>query len=325
MPVVDTALGAAARIGPYFSVVSFVPAALFTAAVVPLLAARPWTGEPHWSQALDTLSHPTFVQFAILFALVMFIALALHPLQYALIQVMEGYWGVGSLALRLARTRLRHHLGRLDSLLDRSSSALKDAETLQRGSGYRPQDDLPEMWAHHEANRLRRRYPGNRDDVMPTLLGNVLRRYENQAGRPYNLDIIAAAPHLLLVANPDDAAYVRDQRTQLDLATRLSASCFVLTGISAVLLAPCGWWMLLAAVPYLIGQMFYRGACTVAQEYGVSLQTLLDLNRHKLYERLGVPAPRTLDAEREQNEVLSQILSQRSKEQMRLVLPPPKP
>ena len=169
-----------------------------------------------------------------------------------------------------------------------------------------------------EARRLANQYPFEREDVMPTMLGNALRRYEQMAGQPYDLNIVSAAGHLLLVADPRDTAYVRDQRTQLDLAVRMCVSSALLTAITVLLLAPTWWWLLLAAVPYLLALMFYRGACTVAREYGASLQTLVDLNRTQLYQRLRVPMPPTLNAERAQNRRLTAMLGARTPQRMRL-------
>ena len=180
---------------------------------------------------------------------------------------MEGYWGTRKLALCLASRRVGHHAGML--------TRLQGIESLSRDGAYplgaAAEANRDNLVSNREASRLLRRYPEDLEDLAPTALGNILRRYERGAGRPYGLDIITAAPHLLLVAKASDVAYVRDQRTQLDLATRLSASCLAVSVVSALLLAPCGWWMLLAVVPYLLAQMFYRGACVVAQEYGVSL------------------------------------------------------
>ena len=63
-----------------------------------------------------------------------------------------------------------------------------------------------------------RQYPDAWRRMMPTRLGNVLRRYEDKAGQQYGLDIIYIAPHLNLVALPEHREYVDDCRKGLDLA-----------------------------------------------------------------------------------------------------------
>ena len=44
-----------------------------------------------------------------------------------------------------------------------------------------------------EATRLAGRYPVNRMDVMPTVLGNILRRHERIVGYPYGLKMAVVA------------------------------------------------------------------------------------------------------------------------------------
>jgi hypothetical protein len=73
-----------------------------------------------------------------------------------------------------------------------------------------------------EADRVRDSFPRALDHVMPTRLGNVLRRAESQAGSQYCLNAPLAVPHLLLIAPPSHVDYVNDQRSQLDLAVRMT-------------------------------------------------------------------------------------------------------
>ncbi len=318
MAPVDAALGAASKVGPYFSVTSFVPATIVTATTTVLVLAKPWSGDPNWELAFTSLSTPSLGQLGTLLVASMVVALALHPLQFGMVQLMEGYWGTSPIGLGLARVRITAHLRRLTSLERTQTRAAKRREQLEESGPGTPDAAAAHRWAEAEARRLASQYPFEREDVMPTMLGNALRRYEQMAGQPYELNIVSTAGHLLLVADPRDTAYVRDQRTQLDLAVRLCVSSAILTAIMVVLLAPTGWWLLLAAAPYVLALMFYRGACTVAREYGASLQTLVDLNRPQLYQRLRVPMPPTLNAERAQNRRVTAMLGSRTPQRMRL-------
>jgi hypothetical protein len=49
---------------------------------------------------------------------------------------------------------------------------------------------------------------------MPTWLGNVLRSYEWQVGKPYGIAAVTAVPFLSRTATPGDMDYVNDQRSQ---------------------------------------------------------------------------------------------------------------
>lgn len=274
-----------------------------------VVGAAPWTGDPDWSQAGSAFASPTFAQLAGAVVVVAVLALALHPLQFSLIQLLEGYWGRNPMALALASSRVRHHRGLLNQLVREAT----EADTwITEGGTPAKFASLDLAWWESEASRLRDRYPHEPDDVRPTRLGNVLRRYERAAGNPYGLDLVTTAPLLQLVATEGDVAYVRDQRTQLDLATSMCAVSAVLTVGYVVALFPAGWWLLLAAVPYCLTYAFYRGACAVAEEYGTALYALVDLNRTALYQRLRVVAPDSLSQERDANVSLMAALRHRS-------------
>lgn len=300
MSATDTALTNATKLAPHFSIVSLVPAAVLIAAMALVIGATPWTGTPQWEHSFAWLATPSFAQLAAGVITVAVVALALHPLQFPLIQLLEGYWGRSRPALRLASVRIDHHRLVLESL-----------EGHSEGTSAPPNGVDPD-WNADEAARLRDRYPHEPDDVRPTRLGNVLRRYERAAGNPYGLDLVTTAPILQLVAEEGDVAYVRDQRTQLDLATAMCAvSALVAIGYTIVLL-PAGWWLLLAAIPYALAYAFYRGACSVAEEYGTALYALIDLNRTALYQRLRVEPGNSLSDERDRNPNLMLILSART-------------
>ena len=46
--------------------------------------------------------------------------------------------------------------------------------------------------------------------MMPTRLGNVLRRHEDLAGAPYGLPGIEVVPAVSLVASPDRTGYMSE-------------------------------------------------------------------------------------------------------------------
>ncbi len=54
-------------------------------------------------------------------------------------------------------------------------------------------------------------------------------------------------------------------------------------------------------IPYVAGWMsLYRGAVVAANGYGAALRAWVDLNRFRLYEDLGLPAPTDVVGERKQ-------------------------
>ncbi len=303
MAFVESALGAVARIGPYFAVISLLPSAGLVYTTSVLASARPWTGRPDWhlawAFATDVTLHGVVVG-AFLTALT---ALVLHPLQFVVVQALEGYWGSSALALWLARRRIRFYLDRFDELLLVQLDAQDPSGEVER--------DRWQSWQVQEAARALQDLPDSPSQVMPTRLGNVLRRYEQRAGRPYGLDAVTFAPHLGLSGAASDVSYLQDQRTQLDLAVRLTFLMALLAVVVTGLYLRTGWWLLIALVPYGLALLLYRGACVVAGHYGLALEAVLDLNRHAVYRRLSLRQPDSLDQERRQNAQLDLLLANR--------------
>jgi hypothetical protein len=71
------------------------------------------------------------------------------------------------------------------------------------------------MYRSQLAGRAVAQYP-RAGRVLPTRLGNALRRGEDSAGSQYRLDLMQIAPHLLSCANKQCADYVNDVRHSMD-------------------------------------------------------------------------------------------------------------
>ncbi len=168
-----------------------------------------------------------------------------------------------------------------------------------------------------EISRLSARYPpanivgmhAEYDNIMPTRLGNALRKYERQAGSQYGLDAVSVIQHVSFVAPTERLAYVGDQRQLLDLSVRMSATSIIATLIAITALWRHGPWMLLALVPYGVAYLSYRGAVVVAHEYGAAVAAMIDLDRFALYDSLRLPRPKDTAAERRMNAKLMKLLT----------------
>lgn len=282
----------ATTIGRYFTVVSVVPSLLFLAFLVVLIRSGAWSREPDFGAGVRALAELGLGgTFALILGAVA-LGAVLHPLQFPLVQFLEGYWGISPFWTALRDNRIRFHLRRREILrgYKKESRAVRDPKDVRE----------PVVRRSHAiaAERLDSIYPGSVGDFMPTRLGNVLRAAEKTAGATINLDVIKFAPHLMMVAPTTHADYVNDQRTSFDLAIRTCLVC-MLGFLAAVLyLWPHRLWLLVALGPLGLAWLCYRGAVAAAMEYGAALRMLLDLNRFTLYERMGLPFPATTDAER---------------------------
>jgi hypothetical protein len=318
----DLTLGTGSSIGRYFGLVSAVPSVLFAAWVYLLFATGALGGEPSVSGAAQNVMAAPLRTAAVLGLLALGVGLVVHPLQFALVQLFEGYWGDSAAAKSLRAYRTAVHLERLRrATLGREDWARHERTWRREGFDVaeallqEDRQDSPEakrllriVVEANSAEELAERYPGNALYVMPTSLGNALRKYEMRSGRSINLPILTFASHIGLVADPAHTAYVQDQRNGLDLAVRMSAMSAVATALTVAAMWPHGVWLTLALVPYCAAWMSYRGAVTAAHTYGLAFSAWLDLNRFKLYEGLHLPIPGTSELERTQNSELNHLI-----------------
>jgi hypothetical protein len=289
------------KIGRYFTVVSALPTVAFVLYVFVLIRAEGWRGPPRWS----FLAHPSATQLLFIALGSISIALATHPIQFPMIQTLEGYWGTSRLARRLATVRIMYHRSRYQALkrTQRAPDGIAENGTeLDRNSARWEQ--IEQAFARDESRRTLRSYPRYQGFMMPTQLGNVLRRYETTVGAAYGIDPIEAVPRLAVVAGEREIAYLQDQRTQLDLAVRMA----VLAGAAAMLTLPLMWraglWMLLALVPYAGAWLAYRGAVAAAHDYGYGVAVLVDMGRFALYDHMRLEPVKTQLAETRINQAL---------------------
>ena len=305
--IADVTAATRESIGRYFSLVSFIPSALLVAYLFVLLSSGALRGPPDPVSVAHAVSHLSLADVAALTLLSVGAGLALHPLQFAFVQLFEGYWGTGAIAQQARSTRIWWHWRRVQALRLRAGYEINRLQELPADEGLRKRISI--VSRRDEANRLSAEQPRLLDQMMPTRLGNVLRYYESMAGAPYKLDAIGVMPYLARVAPAEDMDYVNDQRSNLDLAVRLSLVSMIAFVISLALLWRYGLWLLVALVPYTLAFLSYRGAVVAASAYGRAFATLIALNRFALYERLHLAPPRDSSEERYNNVTLGYVLN----------------
>jgi hypothetical protein len=334
----DPTLGTTTSVGRYFGLVSTIPSVVLAGWVYVLLAAGSWTGKPSpetlWKN--NPVDEPGYLVAAV--ALAVALAVIGHPVQFVIVQLLEGYWGTSGVARRLHDRLVLKQLSRLarahDLKVQRNTITVRlpdvdDASEYVDAETVRLRPDVAAMAVSRQAlqdaaDAIESRYPTDAIFTMPTRLGNVLRRHELIAGAAVGLPVLDWATHIGMVAAPEHGAYVNDQRTQLDLAVRTSAMAAVAAVFTFVLLWDEGTSVLLTLIPYLVAWVSYRGAVASAESYGLALRAWVDLNRFRLYEALGLPPVRNAAEEREQNKRLDDLRLGIDEFDMRLT-PPARP
>ncbi len=331
------------RIGRYFSIVSMLPALFLVLWTYSLIASGAWwNAAPDLKSMTARTSHWSLAGVAWLIVATLLVALFLHPFQFAMTQLLEGYWGNSSVAIGAMKLRIVHYRKRQRQLIkqsDHHNDVLQEQYDRLFAIDSKPQGAAreggdPDEWneearkrnensllnskrgdqlivhvvSKEAAKRRLERYPQERNRVMPTRLGNTLRRFEDAAGSQYGLDAILTAPHFSLIAQDEHTQYMRDSRQQMDTTISLCTVSFLATIIAVVFLLTDGMWLLVSLVPYALAYVAYRGAVAAADEYATAVTTMIDLNRFQFYESLRIDAPRDTKEERAANMQLMTLL-----------------
>jgi hypothetical protein len=310
----------AQQIGPRFNVVSAVPTTIFVAFVAVLVASGAPELSPSLSTATRELGSLSIGEVGMLLVGAIALGLVLHPLQYALVQALEGYWApVGPLGVAAEMGRQRH-LAR--------KKRLQMLGTAQPASVW---ERLAPALVERRRRYATARYeelPFDETRIMPTRLGNVLRHAEDLAGDRYGLDAIEIIPRLYAVAAPAMVERMDDARNGMDIAARFVLVWLMATIVSLALLAPHGFWLAVPVATYLLAMLAYRGSIAAARDYGRFMIWMVDLYRFDLLEQLRFETPLTHADELKLNSRIHTLLVGGRREQQRPTLdrraPPPR-
>ena len=85
--------GVGGAIGRYFSIVSFIPSLFLAAFTFALIESGSWSGSggPDWVRAGNAFTH--LGNLVLLTLISIALGVVVHPVQFALVQLFEGYWG----------------------------------------------------------------------------------------------------------------------------------------------------------------------------------------------------------------------------------------
>lgn len=306
MSLLESGLSAAGRVGRYFSVVTLLPTTALVLYVYLLLASGGGTTQFDLIAGLRRVGETSLSQLVWIAGLAVLLALLVHPLQYPLTQLLEGYWGASRLGIAITTKRILAHRARIARLEGQSTRArtiwMGNAEhhaALERLDKPVPESQLRAYLEDEAATKGLAGYPAQTRRTMPTRLGNVLRRHEDQIGQQYGLRVISVFPHLTHVAEATRNRAASDEQEQMDLALRLALSAGVGTILTLLLLAPAGPWAFFAVVPYTAAYVAYRATCSAAEAWMQSVAVMVDLDRFALYEAMHLPLPRNSSIEQQ--------------------------
>ncbi|MGM7669412.1 hypothetical protein [Microbacterium sp. A93] len=307
----SAAVSAGTAVGRAFGVVTLLPALFFVGVIWALFAAEAFSGSPNPEAFVQSIEQLSLGGAALLLLTAFAFGFALHPVQYSLTQLLEGYWGTTSAALTFMHWRVRAYRRHQRQLIERLQAAehkLRDVEGMDFGSEKADDIAVPHLLRQQQVDKALRQLPIEAERVMPTRLGNILRRHEDLIGQPYGLPGVAVIAPLTLVARPEANRYLSDSAEQLDAAVSVCAVTAASTVLVVAATLTDGWWLLTALLPYSLCCIAYRGAMSAATGYGIAMRHLVDLDRFALYRELHLNDPKTLGEEQQAAAQVSLLL-----------------
>lgn len=145
---------------------------------------------PTIEAARRALGHLSAVDFALVVLTGLALALLLAPFQVGFVRILEGYWPPHGPVGVLAESRRNHHRRRRREL----KVLCIEPRPLTRWEQRYPR--LIEERQNLAVRRLAE-LPADDDRVLPTRLGNVLRRHEDLAGDRYGLAALDVIPRFV--------------------------------------------------------------------------------------------------------------------------------
>jgi uncharacterized repeat protein (TIGR01451 family) len=236
----------------------------------------------------------------------------LYNLNVPLTRVYEGYPWQTSL---LGRLRTNVHQKRRDALDARRRGLRTLVYFSSRGATLDPR--VRPYWTD-VAREVASAFP-KRESVLPTLLGNVVRCFENYPQEQYGMSAIPLWPRLLAKIDERYATAIDDAKVSFDFALNCSAlSCglgVVLVGVGALHPAAGGTVEKKLAIIALVlasvalSYFFYVMAIGRAAAWGELVKGAFDLYRRSLLTQLAFDAaPRTVAQERSVWRAISQTI-----------------
>ncbi|MBE9100212.1 hypothetical protein [Vacuolonema iberomarrocanum] len=240
-----------------------------------------WGDRQNWDWSdltafINGLEEP--IQIAVLFIVLLVIiasGFVIQRFDLAVLRLFEGYWPPFLTPVR--RWFLRRQHARFDRLDRRWQTLIH--QKYQTALTPRALEDLAAL------EEELRQFPSDRDRLMPTRLGNLLRAAESRPGEKYGLDAIICWPRLWLLLPDKVKQELQTARADLNTAARLW-----LWGVLFILWVFMGaWWPVL--VGGSVAVFSYNWMLQAAEIYGSLLESAFDLHRMALYAALHFPLP----------------------------------
>ncbi len=310
------AAGGKALGGARFNLVNIMPATILVGFVTLLAVSGLYSDDdPKFNEAAATIKENAGAAIIAVFGIFV-VAVLLRPFQVALVQVLEGYWQRLPVLNQVAVIAIeRHRRARHTAEVIREAATKPDpVNGTHLGDIVRWQRRARRFEAiRQSALNVIDRYPKPRscedDRLMPTILGNALRRGEDNAGDRYGLRMQVIWPRMYPSLSPKLDAEISRNLDLLDASAAMCVSFAMATLSSLPLVRRWDVWSLTPLVVAMFSLLAYRGALRVARGHAELLATGIDLHRFDMLAALHYELPTTTEHERKFNIKLSNFLA----------------
>jgi hypothetical protein len=221
---------------------------------------------------------------------------------YWMYRALEGYWG----PLKLEFFRRRAVRDR-NIQAEKINAFEKAWNALEPGIKGKPLNSPEVIAAHHAQDqflnsliRLRKRYPRNVANILPTKFGNVIAAFESYPAITYNVETISIWPRLQAVMPKEFAFNLTEAKSQVDffvnvvyLAGLLLVWLFAQISIAAFVGELRYQLLIPIALTGIAGRAAYALAVSSAMIWGDVVKAAFDLYLPTLAQQLGYKYPAT--------------------------------
>jgi hypothetical protein len=308
MSVADLVGTVSGNFGTRFSLVTLLPSVTLFVLLIGLIFTYTETPSvvPNVYNLVNKIKSLDLTESVLLFVIVIISSVIVHPLQIRIVRIFEGYWSDHKLIRPLTKIGIR----------------IEEYKRRQVAKGSKLE--------------LRERYP-DKEELLPTSLGNVLKAAEIIAGKRYGFGTATMWPRLYPLISPELRNILDDQRNQMDTAVSfcvvftifaIGSFIYYLAIVYAVtdnitasqdpfanfflivsLAISYSLWLVIPLFSALLAWLCYVGAISAALAYGKSIQVAFDFHRFEILKALHLPLPKNLLEEKERNYDLSDFFA----------------
>ena len=243
-----------------------------------------------------------------------FLALVLSGLLYNLnIPIICFYEGYPWQESWIGKKKKRRYQAQFDNSIARFTKITKLLSELHNTDYFLEQDkkektkieEIEEEW-NKIARKISSEFPGSRNLVLPTRLGNTIRSFESYPSYQYGIDSVTLWTRLIAKIDKDYAESIDTAKTSFDsmINSSVLSACNTLALLSIALvyptqISPPYFWLWLSGIIIFaaLTYLFYVGSIGQASNWGNMVKGAFDLYRGDLLKQLGYQRILTLPGE----------------------------